>query len=402
MNEVFRSIEPAPADPILGLTEAYRADTHPDKVNLGVGVYKDENGQTPVLESVRRAEAMILDSQTTKSYLPIPGDPLYGQCVRRLLFGLQHELAGNSRAVTAHTPGGTGALSLGASWLKSTLPDAVVRLSRPTWANHRGVFGAAGFPLEEYPYYDADAHDVDEAALLDAFASFGTNDIAVLHVSCHNPTGCDLSAAAWRALAESAARNGWIPFLDFAYQGFGQGLEKDREPITPFVEAGVPFLIASSFSKNVSLYRDRVGALTVVAESPEQARTLFSRIKAQIRVVWSNPPAHGGLIVQSIFDSTDLTDLWKTELAAMRHRILSMREQLVAGLRARCPDRDFSFMERQLGMFSMSGLTKKQVQWLRDERHIYIVGSGRINVAGLLPDKMDLVCDAVAEAIATA
>lgn len=396
---LWNDVQPAPPDAILGLTEAFRNDPEPRKVNLGVGVYKDEAGNTPVLESVKEAERRLLETETSKSYLPIPGDPLYGEHVRELLFGPRSEIAASGRAVTAHTPGGTGALRLGATLLHTFHPGAAVWLSRPTWANHRGIFAAAGFELREYPYYDPETRGVDFDALHAALSEIPAGDIVVLHVCCHNPTGADLDDRQWRQIAALAAEKGWVPFLDFAYQGFAESLEADRRPLEHFAAAGIDFLVAGSFSKNFGLYCERTGALTLIAPDRRQAETAFSHLKRAVRVTWSNPPAHGGRIVTTILGDDALRRRWEEELAAMRDRIRNMRILLAEKLAARRPDRDFSFITRQRGMFSFSGLSDAVVDWLRANRSIYIVKGGRINVAGLTPRNIDYVCDAVADAL---
>jgi len=391
---MFNGIESAPPDAILGLTEAFRNDTNPKKINLGVGVYKDDAGKTPVLPSVIEAERRILETADTKSYLPIGGSPEYGRVVQGLLFG-----ASSERARTAHTPGGTGGLRVGADLIRQINPDTRVWLSTPTWANHRGIFSAAGFDTEAYPYYDPATRSLDFDAMKKTLSGVPAGDVVLLHVCCHNPTGVDPSMAQWDEIVSLAKERGWIPFLDFAYQGFGTDLESDRKPVEGFLAAGIEFFVASSFSKNFGLYQDRTGAFTTIAQSAEAADAAFSHVKATIRVNYSNPPAHGGKIVDTILGNPALRTQWEDELAAMRDRIRTTRSQLVAGLKTRGVDRDFSFIEKQRGMFSFSGLSDDQVAFLRQNKGIYIVKGGRINVAGITTGNIDYLCDSIAEAL---
>ncbi len=391
---VFEAVKPAPPDAILGLTEAFKKDVHPRKVNLGVGVFVDESGHTPILKSVKLAEQLLLTTEKTKSYLPISGSPEYGKKVRELAFGKDE-----SRACTAHTPGGTGALRVGAEFLKKFLPSSTVWLSRPTWPNHQGIFSAAGFGLKEYPYYDPATRGLDFSRMLETLEKVPANDIVLLHVCCHNPTGVDLGREQWRPLAEVAQRCGWIPFFDFAYQGFGDGLEEDRAGLVPFMEAGLECLVASSFSKNFGLYNERVGALTLVAASSGAAETAFSQVKAVVRTIYSNPPSHGSQIVSTILQDPELKALWESEVRGMHERIAGTRAAMVEGLRQRNAPMDFSFIMKQKGMFSFSGLSDAQVTFLREQKGIYMVGGGRVNVAGVLPRDMDYLCDSIVEAL---
>lgn len=396
---IFNELTPASPDAILGLTEAFNSDARPDKINLGVGVYKDDTGVTPVLSSVKTAERTILETETTKSYLSISGSPEYKGHVQELLFGAQHAVIAEGRARTAHTPGGTGGLRVGAEFLRQVQPKATVWTSTPTWANHPGIFTAAGFPLQSYPYYDATSKSLDYAAMLEALKQVPTGDIVLLHVCCHNPTGVDLTAEQWREVGAIAAVQGWIPFLDFAYQGLGDDLEEDRRGVLELLGQVPELFIASSFSKNFGLYRERTGALTLVAQSAKAVSAAFSHLEKSIRVLYSNPPAHGGLIVSTILDDPALREQWEGEVAAIRTRIKSVRSQLVSELSARGVDRDFSFIQQQKGMFSFSGLSDDQVAFLRDEKGIYIVKGGRINVAGITSSNMAYLCDAIAEAL---
>jgi len=396
---MWQNVKAAPADSILGLTEAFKNDPNEQKVNLGVGVYKDEDGETPVLNCVKAAEKILLEGEGTKNYLPISGDPVYAAEVQKLLFGQASEVISSGRAVTAHAPGGTGALRVGGDLLKKFYPDARVWISNPTWANHKGVFKTAGFELTEYGYYEPATKAVDFAAMTTSLENIPAGDIVLLHACCHNPSGVDLSAAEWKKVAAIGKEKGWIPFLDFAYQGFGESVEADRCGIEEFAATGVDFIVASSFSKNFGLYNERTGALTVVSPSAADAAAAMSHLKTTIRVIYSNPPAHGGLVVAAILSNPELHKQWLVELAGMRDRIKAMRAALVEGLAARGVAGDYSYITRQRGMFSFSGLSDSIVDWLRVNRSIYVVGGGRINLAGLTRSNIDYVCDAIAEAL---
>lgn len=395
---MWQNIEAAPADSILGLTDAFRKDPNPQKVNLGVGVYKDETGRTPILACVKAAEKILLEGESSKSYLPISGDPVFAAEVQKLLFGGSSEVITSGRAATAHAPGGTGALRVGGDLLKKFYPGAKVWISKPTWANHKGVFKTSGFPLAEYAYYNATTKAVDFQAMVADLVNIPAGDIVLLHACCHNPSGVDLTADEWRKVAAIGAEKGWVPFLDFAYQGFGEGLEEDRSGIEAFAATGVDFFIASSYSKNFGLYNERTGALTIVSPTAADAAVAMSHLKTTIRVIYSNPPAHGGLVVATILSTPHLHEQWLQELAAMRNRIKAMRVALVAGLTARGVKGDFSSITRQRGMFSFSGLSDETVQWLRVHKSIYVVAGGRINLAGLTEANIGYVCDAIAEA----
>jgi len=396
---MWKSVTAAPPDSILGLTEAFRNDPNPAKVNLGVGVYKDDQGITPVLESVKAAERILFDTEQTKSYLPISGDPVYTACVQKLLFGEDSEVVTSKRAATAHAPGGTGGLRIGAELIKKFKPTGSVWVSAPTWANHKGVFGAAGFDIKEYPYYDSDTKGLKYADFIDALQQIPADDVVLLHACCHNPSGVDLNGDQWKEVAAIAAEKGWIGFLDFAYQGFGDSVEADRAGVEAFAAAGVNFFIASSFSKNFGLYNERTGAITAVSANAEEAAIAKSHLNLTVRVCYSNPPAHGGLIVKTILSDETLTRKWLDELELMCNRIVDMRAALVEGLAQRGVDQDFSYITKQRGMFSFSGLDDDTVAWLRENRSIYVVGGGRINVAGLTAGNIDYVCDSIAEAL---
>lgn len=393
---LFDQISPAPADAILGLTEAFKADSNPNKLNLGVGVYMNDEGVTPILSSVKKAEARLLEAEATKSYLPISGSKGYAAGVQDLLLGKDHPVVRSGRIQSAHTPGGTGGLRVGGDFLKKFRPEATVWVSNPTWANHQGIFTAAGFPIQEYPYYDASTMGLDFDGMIEALAKVPAGDCVLLHVCCHNPTGVDPSPEQWGQIADLAEKTGWFPFFDFAYQGFGESVEADREPLTLFAERGLEFVVAASFSKNFGLYSERTGSFSLVAASPEAADSAFSHVKTTIRVMYSNPPRHGGSLVELVLSDADLRREWLGELEEMRNRIQDLRTQLVEGLHKRGADRDFSFIARQKGMFSFSGLVPDQVRALREQYGIYMVGSGRINVAGIQSANLDLLCDAVA------
>lgn len=393
---MFEFLQPVPPDPILGLTEAWKADLNPDKVNLGVGVYQNETGDTPVLECVKASEAAVLAQERTKTYLPISGDPEFGRQVEALLFP-DGKVA--DRLCTAHAPGGTGALRVGADLMRSLGAGPTVWVSAPTWTNHNGVFEAAGFRIESYPYYRATTRDVDAQALLAALDRIPAGHLVVLHAACHNPSGADPDPALWTQIAQSAVRTGWIPFLDNAYLGFGRGLKSDQAALDVFLRSGSEFLVATSFSKNLGLYRERVGALTVAAKDRKARDAVFSRVKKTVRALYSSPPSHGGEIVRRVLSDPVLRDLWGRELDGMRDRIRAMRAAFAAGMKARRPEADFEFVTRQTGMFSFSGLGAEQTAWLRTEKSLYMTSDGRINVAGLTPANLDRVCDALCECL---
>jgi len=396
---MWQNIEAAPVDAIFGLTDAFKKDQNPKKVNLGVGVYKDDNNNTPVLNCVKEAEKILLEKEDSKNYLPMSGDPVYAANVQKLLFGEASEVISSGRAVTVQAPGGTGALRVGGDLLKKFYPDAKMWISSPTWANHRGVFGTAGFQLAEYAYYDAETKDVDFDAMAAVLGTIPAGDVVLLHGCCHNPSGVDLSSEQWEEVAAISKEKGWIPFLDFAYQGFGESIEADRCCVEHFAALGEDFFLASSFSKNIGLYNERTGALSIVSPTAQESAVAMGHVKATVRVIYSNPPAHGGLVVATILSSPELYSQWIEELGTMRDRIKEMRLALVDGLVKRGAEGDFSHIIRQRGMFSFSGLTADVVNWLRENKAIYIVGGGRINLAGLTTSNIDYVCDSIAEAL---
>jgi aspartate aminotransferase len=393
---MFDRLETAPPDPILGLEEAFKRDPNPTKINLSVGVYKDGNGNTPVFDTVKRAEEIILQDETSKAYLGIDGMPEYAAAVQALIFGADHAVVANRLAVTADTPGGTGGLRVAADFIKKVNPQATVWVSRPTWPNHPNVFRAAGLSVETYPYFDAVANNLAFDDMLAALSGLPAGDVVVLHGSCHNPTGIDPTPKQWGRIADVVGERRILPLVDFAYQGLAEGLREDAVGILALCRPDREMLVASSFSKNFGLYNERVGALTLVADSPAAAQAALSHIKTCIRANYSNPPAHGAKIVTAILRSPELSAEWENEVAAMRSRIWDMRRRFVAELAALGVVRDFSFIERQHGMFSFTGLTKDQVRRLREEYSIYLVDSGRINVAGMTEKNLPVLCKAIA------
>ncbi|QJY36484.1 aspartate/tyrosine/aromatic aminotransferase [Vibrio europaeus] len=393
---MFEKVVAAPADPILGLTEEFKKDARAEKINLGVGIYKNEQGETPVLATVKKAEAALIETEKTKSYLTIEGTAEYALAVQKLLFGNDAEIVANQRGKTAQAPGGTGALRVAGEFIKRQLGEVKIWISNPTWANHNGVFAAAGIKTAQYSYYNAETKDKDFASMVADLEQASEGDVVLLHGCCHNPTGIDPTAEEWETLAKLVADKKLLPLFDFAYQGFAKGVEDDAAGLRIFAQYNKEILVASSFSKNFGLYNERVGAFTLVAESEEVATTAFSQVKAIIRSIYSNPPAHGSAVVTHILNNADLRAEWEAEVKEMRDRIQEMRELFVATLKEQGVDADFSFIERQNGMFSFSGLTKEQVTRLKEEFAIYIVGSGRISVAGMTKANMLPLCKGIA------
>ncbi|MBE4584456.1 aromatic amino acid aminotransferase [Vibrio navarrensis] len=396
---MFEKVVAAPADPILGLTEEFKKDPRQGKINLGVGIYKNEQGETPVLATVKKAEAALVETEKTKSYLTIEGTAEYALAVQKLLFGENSDILASLRAKTAQAPGGTGALRVAGEFIKRQLGDVKIWISNPTWANHHGVFKAAGLETTEYSYYNAQTKDKDFAAMVADLEKASAGDVVLLHGCCHNPTGIDPTEQEWEVLAKLVAEKGLLPMFDFAYQGFAKGVEEDAQGLRTFAKYNKEILVASSFSKNFGLYNERVGAFTLVAENQDVAETAFSQVKAIIRSIYSNPPAHGSAVVTYILSDAALRAEWEAEVAEMRDRIQEMRELFVATLKAEGVDADFSFIERQNGMFSFSGLNKEQVARLKEEFAIYIVGSGRISVAGMTKENMGPLCKALAQVL---
>ncbi|CCG86828.1 amino acid aminotransferase [Erwinia piriflorinigrans] len=392
---MFERIAAAPADPILGLADLFRADERLDKINLGIGVYKDETGKTPVLASVKKAELYLLENEITKNYLSIDGIADFARCTQELLFGADSKLIDSRRARTAQTPGGTGALRVAADFIATQTSAKRVWVSNPSWPNHQNVFAAAGLEVCEYDYYDAASHDLDFNGMLGSLNAAQAGDIVLFHGCCHNPTGIDPTAEQWAQLAELSLAKGWLPLFDFAYQGFARGLEQDAEGLRIFAASHKELIVCSSYSKNFGLYNERVGAFTLVASDAAVADTAFSQVKATIRANYSNPPAHGAAVVGTILSNSTLRAEWEQELTSMRERIQCMRQLFVKTLKEKGAKGDFSFIIAQNGMFSFSGLTKDQVVRLRDEFGVYAVNSGRVNVAGMTEDNMAQLCEAI-------
>jgi aromatic-amino-acid transaminase len=388
------SVPMAPADPILGVTEAFVADKNPSKVNLGVGVYTDDNGKIPLLECVKRAEELRMKSSPHRGYLPIDGLAAYDIAVQRLVFGKD-----SKEIVTVQALGGTGGLKIGADFLKQINPSAQVWISEPSWENHRQLFEAAGFTVKSYPYYEPKTRGLDFAGMERGLNAIPPGSIVVLHACCHNPTGVDLSKDQWGTVLEIVRSRGLIPFLDLAYQGFADGVEEDAYAARLFAGAMTSVFLSSSFSKSVSLYGERVGALSVVTASADEAKRVLSNLKRVVRTNYSNPPTHGSQVVATILGTPELRALWEREVREMRDRIKAMRKALVNGIHKRVPGSDFSFVLKQRGMFSYSGLTEDQVARLREEYSIYTIDTGRICVAALTTKNVDYVADAIAKVI---
>ncbi|AOZ14501.1 MULTISPECIES: amino acid aminotransferase [Pseudomonas] len=396
---LFSAVEMAPRDPILGLNEAFNADTRTSKVNLGVGVYCNEEGRIPLLRAVVEAETIRVAQHASRGYLPIDGIAAYDQAVQKLLFGAESPLLAAGRVITTQAVGGTGALKIGADFLKQLQPNAVVAISDPSWENHRALFETAGFPVQNYRYYDAATHDVNRAGMLEDLNALPAGSIVVLHACCHNPTGVDLTPADWQNVLDVVKAKQLIPFLDMAYQGFGDGIAEDAAAVRLFAESGLSFFVSSSFSKSFSLYGERVGALSIITESKDESARVLSQVKRVIRTNYSNPPTHGASIVAAVLNSPELRAMWEDELAEMRLRIRGMRLQMVELLAKKAPGHDFSFVARQRGMFSYSGLTVEQVARLRSEFGIYALDTGRICVASLNQRNIEVVTDAIVQVI---
>ncbi|HGY3147653.1 TPA: amino acid aminotransferase [Morganella morganii] len=392
---MFENITAAPADPILGLADSFRQDPRENKINLGIGVYKDETGKTPVLSCVKKAEKYLLDNETTKNYLPITGIPEFGTVTQALLFGDNSDIITAKRARTAQAPGGTGALRIAADFIAKQTSAKRVWISNPTWPNHNGIFAGAGLEIYTYNYYDAENHALDFNGMLASLEAAQAGDVILLHGCCHNPTGIDPTAEQWAQLSVLVKEKGLLPVFDFAYQGFAAGLDEDAQGLRIFAKSHPEMLVASSYSKNFGMYNERVGACTLVAADPDTADRAFSQIKIVIRTNYSNPPSHGGAVVTTVLSDPELKEEWIQELTTMRERIKRMRQLFVNTLQEKGAKQDFSFIIRQNGMFSFSGLTKEQVARLRDDYAVYAVSSGRINVAGLTLENMVPLCEAI-------
>ena len=396
---LFSTVEMAPRDPILGMTEQFNADTNPAKVNLGVGVYFDANGKLPILQCVLAAERQLADAPKPRGYLPIDGLAAYDRAVQELVFGAQSEALRDGRIATVQTLGGTGGLKIGADFLQRLRPSAKVLLSDPSWENHRALFTQAGFQVDSYPYYDAEAHGVRFDAMLAALQAAAEGTVVVLHACCHNPTGYDLDPAQWASVVKVMQSRGLVPFLDMAYQGSGDGIAEDGAAVQQFLNSGMDFLVATSFSKSFSLYGERVGALSVVCHSKEESSRVLSRLKVLIRGNYSNPPTHGATVVATVLTTPALRGQWEDELGGMRLRIRAMREALVQRLGSAGVKRDMGFIQQQKGMFSYSGLSAAQMQRLRTEFGIYGLDSGRICVAALNERNIGPVVAAIAKVV---
>jgi aromatic-amino-acid transaminase len=396
---LFAAVEMAPRDPILGLNEQFNADTNPAKVNLGVGVYTDENGQLPLLACVKAAEAQLVEAARARGYLPIDGIVAYDKAVQGLVFGENSPLLAAGRVATVQALGGTGGLKVGADFLKRLNPAAKVLISDPSWENHRALFTNAGFAVETYPYYDADKRGVNFEAMLACLNAAAAGTVVVLHACCHNPTGYDITAAQWEQVIAAVKARNLVAFLDMAYQGFGDGITEDGAVIGQFVAAGIDFFVSTSFSKSFSLYGERVGALSVVCASKEEAGRVLSQLKIVIRTNYSNPPTHGAQVVATVLNTPALRAQWEQELAGMRNRIKAMRGALVEKLKGAGVKADMSFITTQRGMFSYSGLTKPQMERLRSEFGVYGVDSGRICVAALNDKNIGYVTECIAKVL---
>jgi aspartate aminotransferase len=397
---MFERLEPGTADPILSLMAAFRADPDARKVDLGVGVYRDERGETPVLAAVRLAEAALIARQSTKSYVGAAGNPAFNQAMEQLVLGAAHPALAAGRVVSVQTPGGCGALRLGAELIRVVAPAAVVHVSTPTWANHMPLLANSGLQLERYPYFDPATGGVQFAAMLAALGRLPPQAVVLLHASCHNPTGADLSADEWRELLAVVSRRRLLPFFDLAYQGLGDGIDADAFGLRLFCAELPEVLCAVSCSKNFGLYRERTGLLHLVSESPAAAGGALSQLVRLARGIWSMPPDHGAAIVHGILSDAALRAQWTEEVAGMRRRIRSLRHEVVQQLRAHCPRRDFGFIARQRGMFSFLGLDTAQVRALRERHHVYMTDDSRTNIAGLRSENLEYFARAVAQVLA--
>jgi aromatic-amino-acid transaminase len=398
-SSIFAAVEMAPRDPILGLNEAFNADTRATKVNLGVGVYFDDNGKIPLLAAVKAAEEARLKAAPPRGYQPIEGPAAYNNAVQNLLFGKDSALLANGQVVTVEALGGTGALKIGADYLKRLNPAAKVYISDPSWENHRALFESAGFVVENYAYYDAATRGVNFEGMKQSFKAMAPGSVVVLHACCHNPTGADLSDAQWAEVVELCKAGGLVPFLDMAYQGFAEGIDADAVAVRAFSASGLQFFASSSFSKNFSLYGERVGALSIVTASKDEAARVMSQVKRVIRTNYSNPPIHGGALVAAVLSSPELRAQWEQELSVMRDRIRAMRTGLVDAIKAAGVQQDFSFVVKQRGMFSYTGLSAAQVEKLRTDFGIYAVSTGRICLAALNTKNIGYVAEAIAKVL---
>jgi aspartate/tyrosine/aromatic aminotransferase len=396
---MFDDVPPAPADPILGLTEAFKKDPNPEKINLGVGVFTDASGKTPILASVKEAEKRLAANAVTRNYLPIDGDPSFRSHMQNLVFGKGSEIVFTKRACTACAPGGTGALRVAADFLKSNFPNTTVYLSNPTWPNHPQIFDAAGLRTDRYPWFDAVGNKLDLAAFLDTLSRIPSGSAVLLHACCHNPTGIDPMHEQWAEIARVVSSRGILPIVDFAYQGFGDGLDEDAAGVRTLAGLCREMIVCNSCSKNFGLYADRVGSVTFVTQSEEAAAKVASQAKRVIRSNYSSPPQHGFSVVATILSDPALAPMWEAEVAGMRSRLTMLRGMFADSLAAKGVKQDFGFIKRQKGMFSFSGLTKDQVETLKKKYSIYIVASGRVSVAGMNEKTMDRLATAIASVL---
>ena len=394
---LFSAVEMAPRDPILGLIEQFNADTNPNKVNLGVGVYFDDNGKLPLLQCVQAAEKTMMEKPTARGYLPIDGIAAYDAAVKSLVFGANSEPANSGRVATVQGIGGTGGLKIGADFLKKLNPSAKILISDPSWENHRALFTSAGFTVESYRYYDAAKRGIDFDGMLADISAAPAGTIILLHACCHNPTGYDITAAQWDQVIAAIKAKALVAFLDMAYQGFGNGIQEDGAVIGKFVASGLDFFVSTSFSKSFSLYGERVGALSVLCPNKDEADRVLSQLKIVIRTNYSNPPIHGGAVVAAVLANPEWRALWERELGEMRVRIKAMRQSLVDGLKAAGVQQDMSFITSQIGMFSYSGLAKDQMVRLRNEFAVYGTDTGRMCVAALNSHNIGYVCQSIAK-----
>jgi aromatic-amino-acid transaminase len=393
---LFSSVELAPRDPILGLNESFATDTRPNKVNLGVGVYFTDAGKIPLLRAVQVAEKQRMENPTSRGYLPIEGIAAYNSGVQNLLFGENSELTKAGRVITAETLGGTGALKIGADFIKRLKPNTTIAISDPSWENHKALFEAAGFPVKTYTYYDPETRGVNFEGMIEALKKMPSDTVVVLHACCHNPTGADLTNEQWAQIVELCRDKNFIPFLDMAYQGFADGIPEDGISVRLFADSGLSFFVSSSFSKSFSLYGERVGALSIVTQSKDESNRVLSQVKRVIRTNYSNPPTHGGSVVAAVLNNPELRQMWEAELAEMRDRIKLMRSELIEKLKAAGVKKDFNFIKHQRGMFSYTGLTQAQVEKLIAEYGVYAVSTGRICVAALNYQNIDWVAKSIA------
>ncbi|USQ17658.1 aspartate/tyrosine/aromatic aminotransferase [Actinobacillus pleuropneumoniae] len=396
---MFNHIQAAPADPILGLGEAFKAEQRAGKINLGIGVYMNAEGKTPIVKAVKKAEALLLEQETNKNYLTIDGVQAFNAYTQELLFGKGAEIIASGRAKTAQSLGGTGALRIAAEFIKRQTSAKNIWISNPTWPNHNAIAEAVGLNVKGYRYYNPETHGLDWDNLLADLSQAEAGDVVLLHGCCHNPTGIDPTPEQWDALAKLSAEKGWLPLFDFAYQGFGNGLDQDAYGLRAFVKNHKELLIASSYSKNFGLYNERVGAFTLVAENADVANKAFTQIKSIIRVLYSNPAAHGANAVARVLGDEALRAEWVAELDEMRDRIKGMRNRMVQLLKEKGAKQDFDFIAKQNGMFSFSSLTPEQVDRLREEFAIYAVRSGRINVAGITDQNIGALCEAIVKVL---